>query len=108
MACRIFRIRLEGVPAAFAAHPSPDLREPAVTEDNVRDITEKSFRLDSLQLKSASTKAGSPIAFSFVITNVGKKDVAVPNDDFSNIIGINYGWEAVSETAKQTKATPGI
>jgi hypothetical protein len=32
MVCRIISIGLEGVPASLAAHPSPDLREPAVAE----------------------------------------------------------------------------
>jgi len=32
MSCRIIGIGLESVPAALAAHPSPDLREPAVAE----------------------------------------------------------------------------
>jgi len=108
MACRIMGIGLEGVPAALTAHPSPGRREPAVPADNVRDITEKSIRLDGLRLKSETTKAGVPVEFSYVITNAGNKDVAIPGKDFANVIGVNYGWEAVSDSAKKTKITPGI
>jgi len=108
MACRIMGVGLEGVPAALTAHPSPGRREPAVPADNVRDITEKSIRLDGLKLKSETSKAGMPVEFSYVITNVGNKDVAIPGNDFANVIGINYGWEAISENAKKTKITLGI
>jgi hypothetical protein len=107
MACRIIAIGLEGVPAALTVHPLV-LREPAVAADNVRDITEKSIRLDELGLKSATNKAGAPIEFSFVITNVGKNDIAIPGDNLDTVIGVNYGWEAVSETAKTTKVISGI
>jgi hypothetical protein len=108
MACRIIGIGLEGMPAAQAAHPSPVLREPAVAEDNVRDLTEKSIRLDALRLESTKNKARSPIGFSFVITNVGKKNLAIPEGNLANVIQINYGWEPVSESAKTTKQIPGI
>jgi len=108
MACRVIGVGLEGVPAYLTSHPSPGRREPAVPADNVRDLTEKSIRLDGLKLKSDRTKAGVPVEFSYVITNVGDKDVAIPGNDFANVIGINYGWEAISESAKKTKITPGI
>ena len=61
-----------------------------------------------MRLESDSTKAGSPVAFSFVLTNVGKKDVAIPGGRLADVIGINYAWEAVSDTAKKTKVIPGI
>ncbi len=108
MACRVIGVGLEGVPAALTSNPSPARREPAVPTDNARDITEKSIRLDGLKLKSDRTKAGEPVEFSDVITNVGEKEVAIPGNDFANVIAINYGWEAISESAKMTKVTPGI
>ena len=108
MSCRIMGVGLEGVPAALTSHPSPGRREPAVPADNVRDITEKSIRLDGLKLKSVTNKAGVPVEFSYVITNVGDKDVAIAGNDFANVIGINYGWEAISDSATKTKITPGI
>jgi len=107
MACRTIRVGLESVPAALAAHPSPVLPEPAVAEDNVRDLSEKSIRLDGLRLDSAVTRTGGPVGFSFVITNIGKKDIAIPKSNPDNIIRINYGWEAVSESAKTTRVIPG-
>lgn len=107
MACRIIGIGLEGLPAALAANPSPVLREPAVPEDNVRDITEKSIRLDALRLESPENKAGSPVRFSFVITNVGNKNLAIPEGHLGNVIGISYEWEPVSDSAKTTKVNPG-
>jgi hypothetical protein len=107
MACRIIGIGLEGLPAALAANPSPVLGEPAVPEDNVRDITEKSIRLKALRLESPENKAGSPVRFSFVITNVGKQNLAIPESHLGNVIGISYEWEPVSESAKTTKVNPG-
>jgi hypothetical protein len=107
MACRVITFGLAGVPAALAANPAPVLREPAVAPGNVQDITEKSIRLDELRFKSTENKAGVPVEFSFVITNVGEKDVAIPGAMFDNVIMINYGWEAVSDTAKTTKVLPG-
>lgn len=108
MACRVIAIGLQGVPAALAARPAPALGEPAVATDNVRDLTEKSIRLDGLRLTSAINKTGEPVGFSFAITNAGPKDVAIPGDEFGSVIGINYGWEAVSGSAKTTKVIPGI
>jgi hypothetical protein len=107
MACRVIAIGLGGVPAALAANPAPVLREPAVAADNVRDITEKSIRLDELSLKSTAYRAGAPVEFSFVITNAGKITVAIPGGNFDKVIMINYGWEAVSDSAKTTKVQPG-
>jgi hypothetical protein len=108
MACRVIAIGLEGVPAVLAANPAPVLREPAVAADNVRDITEKSIRLDELRLKSKAYRAGAPVEFSFVITNIGGKIVAIPGGNFDNVIQINYGWEAMSDTAKTTKVPLGF
>jgi hypothetical protein len=108
MACRIIGIALDGVPAALTANPSPVLREPAVPEGNSRDLAEKNTRLDGLTLKSPTTKAGAPVEFSFVVTNVGDKDIGIPGDNLANVIGVNYGWEAISESAKATKVMPGI
>ena len=108
MACRVIAIGLEGVPAALAANPAPVLREPTVATDNVRDITEKSIRLDELSLKSTAYRAGAPVEFSSVIANAGEKTVGIPGGNFSNVIGIRYGWEAVSDTAKTTKVPPGF
>jgi hypothetical protein len=31
---------------------------------------------------------------------VGNKDLIIPGDSFATVIGINYGWEPVSETTK--------
>ena len=107
MACRAISFGLEGLPGAEAANPSPVRREPAVPEDNVRDLTEKSLRLDALRLDSAQNKAGSPVGFSFVITNVGKKTLVIPEGRLANVIDIRYGYEAVSESAKATKVIPG-
>jgi len=108
MACRIIGVGLDGVPAAFASHPTPTRTEPAVPADNLRDLTEKSIRLDGLKLNSVTNKTGAPIEFSYVITNVGNKDVVIPGHDFANVIGVNYGWQAISDSAKRTKVTPGI
>ena len=108
MVCRIIEIGLKDLPAALAARPAPVLREPAVAADNPRDIAEKSIRLDALTLKSAMNKVGVPVEFTLVITNVGNGDIAIPGDDLGRVIGVNYGWEAVSDTAKMTKVTPGI
>jgi hypothetical protein len=107
MACRVIAIGLEGVPAALAANPAPVLREPAVAADNVQDITEKSIRLDELRMKSAASKSGAPVEFSYAIANTGKVAVAIPDRNFDKVIMIDYGWEAVSDSAKTTKVTPG-
>ena len=108
MACRILPIGVEQVPATLAAHPSPGLTEPAVAEDNVRDIAEKSIRLGELRLASRENRAGSPVGFSFVIGNAGKKDVAIPEGNLASVIAINYGWEPLSESARATKVNPGM
>ena len=107
MACRVIAIGLEGVPAVLAANPAPVLREPAVAADNVQDITEKSIRLDELRMKSTASSAGAPVEFSYVITNKGKVTVAIPGGNFDKVIMIDYGWEAVSDSAKTTKVRPG-
>jgi hypothetical protein len=107
MACRSIPIGLEGVPAALAANPAPVLREPAVPADNVQDITEKSIRLDELRMKSTASITGAPVEFSYVITNTRKVAVAIPDGNFDKVIMIDYGWEAVSNSAKTTKVTPG-
>jgi hypothetical protein len=106
-ACRVIAIGLEGVPAALAANPAPVLREPAVPADNVQDITEKSIRLDELRMKSRAISSGAPVEFSYVITDTGKVAVAIPDGNFDKVIMIDYGWEAVSDSAKTTKVTPG-
>ena len=106
MACRVIAIGLEGVPATLAANPAPVLREPAVAADNVLDITEKSIRLDELRMKFTANKSGAPVEFSYVITNTGKVTVAIPDGYFDKVIMINYGWEAVSDSAKTTKVLP--
>jgi len=107
MACRVIAIGLEGVPAALAANPAPVLREPAVPADNVQDITEKSIRLDELRMKSTASKSGAPVEFSYAIANTGKVTVAIPDGNFDKVIMIDYGWEAVSDSAKTTKVQPG-
>jgi hypothetical protein len=107
MACRVIAIGLEGVPAALAANPAPVLREPAVPADNVQDITEKSIRLDELRMKSTASKSGAPVEFSYAIANTGKVAVAIPDRNFDKVIMIDYGWEAVSDSAKTTKVQPG-
>ncbi len=107
MACRVIAIGLEGVPAALAANPAPVRSEPAVAADNVQDITEKSIRLDELRMKSTASSTGAPVEFSYVITNTGKVTVAIPERNFDKVIMIDYGWEAVSDSAKTTKVRPG-
>lgn len=105
MACRIIDIGLEGAPAALA-NPAPAGKfEPDVPADNVVDLTEKSIRLAGLAV-SETTKSGEPISFSYEITNTGKKEIAIPRNEFGNIISVHYGWEVVSESAKQTKTIP--
>ena len=106
MACRVIAIGLGGVPAALAANPAPALREPAVAADNVQDITEKGIRLDELRMKSTASSTGAPVEFSFVITNIGKVTVNIPGGNFDKVILINYGWEAISDSAKTTKVLP--
>ena len=44
---------------------------------------------------------------SYSISNTGKSDIPIPGDNFANIISVKYGWEAVSDSAKETKANPG-
>lgn len=102
MACRILRVGLEGVPAALA-NPAPAGKlEPEVPADNIPDLTEKSIRLAGLVV-SETNKSGEPISLSYEITNTGKRERDIPGDQFGNIISVNYGWEGVSESAKQTK-----
>jgi hypothetical protein len=106
MACRIIQIGLNGVPAALA-NPAPRGKlEPEVPADNIPDLTEKSIRLAGLAV-SEKNKSGEPIALSYEITNTGKREIAIPGDQFGSIVSVNYGWEAVSESAKQMKAIPG-
>jgi hypothetical protein len=106
MACRILRVGLEGVPAALA-NPAPAGKlEPEVPADNIPDLAEKSIRLAGLVV-SETNKSGEPISLSYAITNTGKREIAIPGDQCGNIISVNYGWEAISESAKQTKAIPG-
>jgi hypothetical protein len=106
MACRIINIGLEGAPAALA-NPAPAGKiEPDVPADNIPDLTEKSIRLAGLAV-SETNKSGEPISLSYEITNTGKREIAIPGDQFGNITSVNYGWEAVSESAMQTKAIPG-
>jgi hypothetical protein len=106
MACRIINIGLEGVPAALANPAPADRIEPDVPADNIPDLTEKGIRLAGLAV-SETNKSGEPISLSYEITNTGKREIAIPGDQFGNIISVNYGWEAVSESAKQIKAMPG-
>jgi len=104
---RLLARPVEPGPATLAANPAPVLREPAVPADNVQDITEKSIRLDELRMKSTASSTGAPVEFSYVITNTGKVAVAIPDGNFDKVIMIDYGWEAVSDSAKTTKVTPG-
>jgi hypothetical protein len=106
MACRMLRVGLEGVPAALANPAPADKLEPEVPADNIPDLTEKSIRLAGLVV-SETNKSGEPISLSYAITNTGKREIAIPGDQCGNIISVNYGWEAISESAKQTKAIPG-
>jgi hypothetical protein len=108
MACRIFAFGLQSVPAVFAAHPAPVLREPAVSPDNVADIAERSIRLDDLKLRSNENHTGSPVEFSYVIANAGDKDVPIPRADLDKVIMIHYGWKPLSDSAKTTKVIPGF
>lgn len=103
MACRVIPIGLADVPAVLAANPAPVLREPAVPADNVYDITEKSLRLDELRMQSRAVSSGAPVEFSYIITNTGKVVVAIPDGNFDKVIMIDYGWEAISDSAKTTK-----
>jgi hypothetical protein len=108
MACRIIEVGLEDVPAVLRTRTAPTRNEPEFPVDNVRDITEKSIRLDGLTIKSPTNKTGLPIEFSYVITNVGGKDLIIPGNDFGNVIGVNYGWEAISDSAKKMNPTSGM
>lgn len=106
MACRILRVGLEGVPAALA-NPAPAGKlEPEVPADNIPDLTEKSIRLAGFVV-SETNESGQPIALSYEIANAGKREISIPGDQFANVISINYGWEAVSESAKKTWVRPG-
>ena len=107
MACRVIAIGLEGVPAALAARPAPVRREPAVPEDNPRDIAEKHIRLAKLTMKGPVSKAGEPVGFSFVITNTGEKDIVISGSDFGNVVAVSYAWEPLSDSARRTKVIPG-
>jgi hypothetical protein len=106
VACRIISIGLNGVPTAFAIPAASGKLEPEVPADNIRDITEKSIRLVDL-LISETNKSGQPVAVSYEIMNAGKRDIPIPGDNFGNIISVDYGWEAISDSAKKTKVTPG-
>jgi hypothetical protein len=106
MACRIINIGLEGAPAALANPAPADRMEPDVPADNIPDLTEKSIRLAGLAV-SETNKSGEPIPLSYEIANTGRTEIAIPGDQFGNIISLNYGWEAVSESAMRTKAIPG-
>lgn len=106
MACRTISVGLNGVPAALATTVLPGKLEPEVPADNIRDITEKNIRLVDLVIPEKN-KSGQPVAVSYAITNAGKRDIPIPGDDFGNVISVDYGWEAVSDSAKKSKVTPG-
>ena len=108
MVCRVVAVGLDRVPAALAALPAPTRREPAVPADTPRDIAEKGIRLAALRLQSPMYQAGQPIEFSFSITNVGERDVAIPGEALGNVIAVSYGWEPVSDSAKATAVPAGI
>ena len=106
MACRTIPIGLEGISAALVVPAPPGKLEPAVPADNIRDMTEKSIRLDGLVVPK-TTKSGQPIAISYEITNTSEKEIPIPGGNFGNVIAVNFAWEAVSDSAKTTKVTPG-
>jgi hypothetical protein len=105
MACRTIRIGLSGVPAALATSAPAGKLEPAVAADNVRDISERNIRLVDLVI-SQTNKSGQPVPLSYAITNAGKRDIPIPENNFGSVISVEYGWEAVSDTAKKTKVSP--
>jgi hypothetical protein len=69
-------------------------------------MTEKSIRLDGLVVPKTN-KSGQPVEISYEITNAGEKEIPIPGDNFGNVIAVNFAWEAVSDSAKATKVTPG-
>ncbi|HXZ29142.1 MAG TPA: hypothetical protein VEG08_14205, partial [Terriglobales bacterium] len=57
---------------------------------------------------STQNRAGAPVGFSFVIRNVGKRDVPIPEGNLAYVIDIHYGWEPLSQSARTAKVNPGM
>jgi hypothetical protein len=109
MTCRTIEIEVGDLLRAFlVSNPSPTAHEPSVPADNFWDIAEKSIRSVDLKISPTQIKTGQSVEFSFAITNIGEKDIAIPDEQFGSLIHINYGWEAISDEAKKTKVIPGI
>jgi hypothetical protein len=109
MTCRTIKIDVEDLlKDALASKIAPTAHEPAVSADNLWDIAEKSIRLADLSITSGRTKTESPLELSFAITNIGDKNVRMPDERFDSLIRVNYAWEAIDEAAKRTQITPGI
>lgn len=104
MACHTISIGLSGLPTALATPAPPGELEPAVPAGNIRDITEKSIRLNGLAISKAN-KNGQPVEFSYEITNVGTTVVPIPAADFASVIAVNYACEAVSDNASKASAS---
>lgn len=107
MACRVIGIDLNSMPAAMAMSAPAGKFEPAVPADNARDLAERSIRLTGLQITSPAT-SGQPVQFSYSITNAGKIEVPIPGSNLGDVVSVHYGWEPMSETAKQTKVPQGM
>lgn len=106
MACRVIGIDLKSVPAALAMPVQAGKYEPAVPANNALDLAERSIRVADLVVSSPSS--GKQVQFSYSIVNAGKTDVPIPENNLGEMVSVNYGWEPISESAKQTKVTPGI
>lgn len=104
MACRIIHLGIQEVPSAFSSGAAPVRYEPEVPADNLEDISERSLRLEGLQLNSQAIAAGQSLPFSFAITNVGKQQIAIPGSNLASAIRVVYTWEPVSDGAKKTEA----
>lgn len=107
MACRVIGIDLRSVAAALAMPAPAGKFEPEVPTGNVRDLTERSIRLADLQIISPAT-SGKPVQFSYSVVNEGAAEVPLEGSNLANVIRVNYGWEAISESAKQTRVSPGM
>lgn len=104
MACRVIPIGIQDAPAALAIAAPPGRYEPKVPANNLRDLTERSIRIDRLELKSPVVQTGRPVPFTFAIVNAGKQDLPISGSNLANVIRVSYAWEPVSDGAKKTEA----
>jgi hypothetical protein len=86
MVCRAIKMDVgDLLRASLLSNPSPTAREPAVSDDNVWDIAEKGIRVADLRISSRRTRAESPLELSFAITNIGKKDIVIPDKQLTSL-----------------------